>query len=393
VRAQNPPLIWVLCILIGLLIGPSAWAAEKQKVFFAGFAFLSDHKDADVDFPYSRRVFELKDPGGQPRVNAALLSKLKAKTFNHELEIVTDALGEHQSAGAVSMAIALDWENVNTEVIDGTHKVVVNLHGQVLLFDFKEKKILAAYPSGIRINDVSKTAPDEAHFASLFEKAYFDKIGEVNVLDEFLKEISRVKLKEGFTQRVRVSEVVLEEKANECLPESLKCRPEAFKTFIAQQFGTFLSSNLGVSILPYSIGEAIGNTMACSFQNGSVFNLTIPKEDIPLKISIRGFKKVKMDENVAGSTWAYGTFIRLSAQNPFKESILNARFKSAAVKTVPAGQTAVNDWPAFEDSMLSLFDQLTRQIGARDASWIETKCEDKEVKNQLRELEKALKRT
>jgi hypothetical protein len=395
-HTEKPLLHYLLCTFIVIVATQatcSLASAEKQKVYFAGFAFLSDRKDAEIDFAYSRKIFEAKDPAtGQPRLNAALLSKLQGKTFG-EFDLVTDALGDHLSAGAVAMAIALDWENINTEVIDGKHKVVINLHGQVLLFDYKEKKILAGYPAGVRINDVSDTTPNEKYLMPLFEKAYFEHIGGVNVLDAFADGIGRVKLKEGFSQRIKISEVVLDEKSNEFLPQNVKLRPEAYKAFIAQQFGTFLSSNLGVAILPYSTGEAIGNTMACRFQNGSVFNLTIPKEDIPLKITLRGFKKVKMDENVTGSSWAYGAFIQFSALNPFKETILNARFKNAAVKIVPASQTTVNDWPAFQESMLSLFDQLTRQIAARESSWIDAKCEDKDVKKQLKDLEKALKRT
>jgi hypothetical protein len=394
-QKKKPFLHYLLCtlIIIATQVMCSPASAEKQKVYFAGFAFLSDHNDVEIDFPYSRKIFELKDPAtGQPRLNAALLTKLKGKIFD-EFDLVTDALGDHLSAGSVAMAIALDWENINTEEIDGKYKVVINLHGQVLLFDYREKKILAGYPTGVRINDVSVTTPDEKQYMALFEKICFENIGGVNLPDVFVDGIGRVKLKEGFSQRIKISEVVLEEKSNEFLPQNIKLRPEAFKAFIAQQFGTFLSSNLGVPILPYSTGEAIGNTMACRFQNGSVFNLTIPKEDIPLKIALRGFKKVKLDENTTGSSWAYGAYIQFSALNPFKETILNARFKNAAVKIVPVSQTTVNDWPAFQESMLSLFDQLTRQIAARESSWIETKCEDKDVKNQLKDLEKALKPT
>jgi len=386
----------LLCIL---LIGALLWLdclpslAGQQKVYFAGFAFLGDSCNNDQDLPYSRKIFALKDSATNvSRLNTALLSRIGRKTYS-DFELVTDSLGDHQSAGALSLAIALDWESINTEQIDNLFKVVVNIHGQVLIFNFNEKKILASYPAGVRVNDVLKKAPDDAYFTKLFEKIYFDKIDGINALDEFIKRLDQIKLKESFNQHIKVSAVVVEEKSKEYLPDDIKNRPEAFKTFIAQQFGTFLSSNLGIAILPYTTGEAIGNTMACRFQNGSVFNLTIPKEDIALKITLRGFKKVKLDENTTGCSWAYGTFINFSALNPFQDSIVNARFKSAAVKIVPSSQQTVSDWPSYQESMLSLFDQLTRQISLRESSWLETKAEDKDVKNQLKELEKALKGT
>lgn len=386
----------LLCILLmGALLwfDCSASLAGQQKVYFAGFAFLVESSHIDEDLPYSRKIFALKDSAtNAPRLNDALRSCIGRKTFT-DFELVTDSLGDHQSASALSLAIALDYENVNTEQIDGLFKVVINIHGQILLFDFKEKKILAAYPVRVRVNDALEKAPDDAHLMHLFEKIYFDNIGNINVLDEFIKRLSSIKLKEGFNQHIKVSEVVIEEKSKEYLPDNFKKRPDALKTFIAQQFSTFLSYNLGIAILPYSTGEAIGNTMACRFQNGNIFNLTIPKEDISLKITLRGFKKVKLDENVTGASWAYGTFIHFSVLNPFQDTIVNAKFKSAAVKIVPSRQTTVNDWPAFQESMLSLFDQLTQQISLRDSSWIETKAEDKDVKKQLKELEKTLKGT
>jgi hypothetical protein len=388
-RCKESFYFFLICFFLG--INCLTTYAEQQKINFAGFAFIGDHRNNDIDFPYSRKIFDLKNPEtSQPLLNSALISRISQKAFK-DFKLVTDALGDHRNANALSLAIVLDWENINTEVIDGLYKVVINLHGQILIFDFNEKKILAAYPTGIRFNDVLETVPDEVYLTSQFKKIYFENIQGVNVLDEFIKVLDRVDPKEGFCQRTKVSEVVVEETAIKYLPETFKNRPDALKTFIAQQFSTFLSSNMGISILPYSPGEAIGNTMACRFQNGSVFNLSIPKEDIPLRITLRGFKKVKLDENVTGTSWAYGTFIHFLALNPFQEPIVNSRFKNAAVKIVPSQQTTVNDWPAFQESMLSLFDELTQQIVSRDSSWIKSKAEDKDVKKQFKNLEKAIK--
>jgi hypothetical protein len=91
----------------------------------------------------------------------------------------------------------------------------------------------------------------------------------------------------------------------------------------------------------------------------------------------------------------YGSFIRFTVLDPLGDPVVNAKFKYAAVKTILASQTEVtidSDWSAFEESLLSLFNELTQQISERSSGWISKKTKDKNVKKQLKSLEKVLKR-
>ena len=365
--------------------------ADPQKIYFSGFAFIGAHDDNVTSFEHSREIFDLKDPEkGMPKVNTALIERLKGKSFE-DFSLVMDSLGDIRSGNGLAMAFALDWEGVNIEQIDDLFKIVISIHGQILIFDFIDKKIAASYPFGVRINDVTNQLPEKAYICDVFKKIYFGDIGGVNLLEEFIKNLERVKLNESMNRFVKVTEVVIEDRALEFVPAETKAKPSALQSFVAQQFSTFLSSNLNIPVLPSSVGEAIGNTMACRFSNGQIFNLAIPPEDISLKIVLRGFKKVQLDQNTTGSSWAYGTFIQFGAVNAFHETIVNERFKNAAVKIIPASQKTVNDWPVFQESMLSLFDQLTNQIALRESSWIEKKAENKSAENQLKQLDHALR--
>jgi hypothetical protein len=395
---------WILLIFLAELILSSAIWAAPQKVYFAGFAFLSEQANIENEYRFSKKIWELKD-NEQPLIDKHINKKL-ANFSNSNLEIIINDLGDHQSADSLSLALALDWEDVCVErLAPEQYKIVLNLHGQILVFDFNSKKIVATYPFGVRVNDATQTEPDETHLYNLFHRLYFENIVNINFLDEFIKRLQNINIKESSDQRIKITEVTIGNKSYSYMPQKVKDDLSAYKTFVAQQFSSFLSANQDIAVLPYTgkneqeehiaKGQAIMGKMALCFANATVLNLTIPEADIPIKIEIRGFKKVKMDENHTGCSWVYGSFIRFTVLDPFEDPIVNAKFKYAAVKIIPASQTEVtieSDWSAFEESLLSLFNELTQQITERSSSWISKKTKDKNVKKQLESLEKVLKK-
>ena len=101
-----------------------------------------------------------------------------------------------------------------------------------------------------------------------------------------------------------------------------------------------------------------------------------------------------MGENHAESAYAYGSFIRFTVLDSDGDTVIDAKFKNAAVKKIPATQkqiTAEADWSACEESLLVLFKELTQQISERSSSWISKKTQDENVIKQLKKLEKVLK--
>jgi hypothetical protein len=266
-------------------------------------------------------------------------------------------------------------------------------------------QIVTSYPFGVRINDVSKTKPGKDHIHNLFYRLYFKKIDKVNFLDEFIKKLQQIEIKESYNHRLKVTEVVIDKKSHKFMPRKVKINLAAYRNFVAQQFSSFLSANQNVAVLPYTErneqkeqiikGQAIKGKMALRFENATVLNLTVPEEDIPIKLKVRGFKKVELDKNHRGTAWVYGSFIRFTVLDPFGDSVVNAKFKYAAVKKIPASQTKVtieSDWSAFEESLLALFNELTQQISERSSSWISGATKDKTAKKQFELLEEELKK-
>ena len=378
--------------LFASLLFSTACCATAEKVYFAGFAFLGDHSTIEAEYPFSGKIWKTDE--NQHLREKMIVDKL-ASVSNPDIELIVGELGDHKSGNALSLALALDWEDVCVEELSpGLFKIVLNLHGQILIYDFSELKIVASYPFGVRVNDASETRPDDAHIMSLFEKLYFEKIGQANFIDEFISKLQLVKTGNTSKYRIKVTDVDLGEKCLAWMPEKIKCRPEVFKAFVAQQFSSFLTASQNVPVLPYTQGHAIKGKMALRFNDGGLLSLQVPKEDIPIRIAVRGFKKVKLDENHAGTAWVYGSFIKFTALDAFGDPLIDTQFKYAAVKKVPATQsraTIESDWSAFQESLLSLLSQLSEQISARSPDWLEKKTKEKDAAERLEKLCDVLK--
>ena len=380
-----------------LFRSPLLYYLLREKVYFAGFAFLGDHSSIETAFPYSHKIWkkEVKIKNGvQPLIEKTIVDRLDGVS-NPNIDLIVNELGDHKSGKALSLALALDWEDVCVEELSPRlFKIVLNLHGQIIVYSFSEMRVIASYPFGVRVNDVSETHPSDAHIMSLFERLYFEKIGAVNFVDEFISKLQLVKTTNTSKHFIKVTEVDLGEKCLAWMPEKVKCRPEVFKTFVAQQFSSFLTANLNVPVLPYTRGHAIQGKMTLRFSDGSIFNLKVPEENIPIMIAVRGFKKVKLDQNHAGTAWVYGSFIKFKVLNSNLDPLIDTNFKYAAVKKVPATQsqtTIESDWSAFQESLLSLLSQLSEQISQRSPDWLEKKTREKDAGEKLEKVCNVLK--
>lgn len=396
--------IFVLAVCKFMLVS-SIWAAP-QKVVFAGFTFLSDYSDLEQEFYYSSKISKIPIQGKDDKKLETILRKKVEKVSNSKIKILRQ--GVIESGETIALALALDWEDVCWEQLDSDiFKIVLNLHGQILVYDFESMQVIATFPFGVRVNDVAKTAPDKKYIQQLFEQLYFAKIDNNNFLDEFVDRLQQIEIKESYNIQIKVKEVVIGDKSYDYMPPEVKSNLAAYKTFVAQQFSAFLSTNQNIAVLPYTQkneqdkqmikGQAITGKMALCFDDQTILNLEVPEEDIPIIIKVRGFKKVPMGANHAESAYAYGSFIRLTVLDPDPDAdpVIDARFKHAAVKKIPATQKKISaeaDWSACEESLLKLFQELTQQISKRSSRWISNKTKDKNVKQQFKNFEKVLKK-
>ncbi len=374
-----------------LLLGCGDAQAAKSDVFYSGFVFLGEHADRKTQYKYSDQIYGIKDSEGLLLVEKELNKRI-ANIESKNLKLISGRLGQLDSGEGLAMAIALDWEDVTVEKLeDELVKSVYNLHGQVFIFDFVKMEVVACYPFGVRVTDCTNDIPTEERKLGIFRKLYLSDIQGVSFLGALCELLEDMEVKSNASSLAfKVEDVVIEPKAKEFLDRHFADeRVQAFKIFIAQQFSSFFAKNLKTSILPYTKGSAIGNKMAGRFANGDVFELKIPDGDYPVTITIRGFKKVKLDENATGQSWAYGSYVRLVVESALGE-VVNSKIKNGAVKVVPQGQVNVADSSAFVESLLSLFDKTTKQIELCDSAWLNKCAEGSSTKSQFHALKQKI---
>lgn len=135
-------------------------AAAADSVAFAGFAYAGDAQQIAARFPVTRQVeAELTASGGAP--NKAISRSLAARPpANFSLSSDGMASLKH-SDQALATALVVTSETISSERFGRLYKVLANVRGQALVFDFKAMTVLRAYPINVTYLDVLDHQPSE----------------------------------------------------------------------------------------------------------------------------------------------------------------------------------------------------------------------------------------
>ncbi len=343
----------------------SSVQAGDLRVFYAGFAFIGDAENIKKNYPYSFEIIGEMDSEGIPVLENVLKTKVEKQNMKN-FKLIISELGNFDEGEDISVAFALDNETVTIEKICSDYKIVIDLSAQILFFDFNGMKVIGCYPIAIQLIDVSESQPSADFIRNRVRDLYTSNKYNVNILDEFAKRLKDIEIKPKFKNSIQVTNVVVEEKALQFLPEIYRSDLNNFKTFFAKNFSKFLSNNQQVSVFPYTKGYAIGNKMSARFANGDVYMLEIPQAQYETHLILRGFKKVLYDQKKSASSWIYGTYIKLKIIQPLLgKTYIDEKFKNGATKIVPAAQKNVDDWPAFQESLFVLFDTVTKDFSTQ----------------------------
>lgn len=374
-------------LAVCLLAFGAAVPAHAIEVHFGGFAFAGEAQDIDRSYPYTSAI--ANSSGAQSPLDKALYEKLgnfSNPAFDLEFGFGTIEPG----SSAIALGLMLDRETVSIEKIGGQHKLLVVLSAQALFFDFKEKALLASYPLSVQYIHVTDGVPGRDEIAKVVRELYLGNVG-VNVLDDFVAVTTAASLNPAVSRRIQVAEVNIGSEALPHLPEVLATNLAALKSSIAQDFSKYLSLNQKIPVLPYTAGYAIGNRLATRFSNGDVFDLVIPEADYTIGLSLEKLKRIEYDTSSAGSSYVYGAFLNVKAMEPLSQKIyIDATFKNGATKLVPASQETVDDWPAFQESLLALMDKLTLAVSDPSGSWASKHAGSRSVARDLEKLQKVL---
>lgn len=384
------PLIGIALLLLALS-ALSMRATAAENLHFAGFALAGTAEHTARAFPQTSRLLEEKNAQGVPLLQAALWKELSARRYKN-LVLKADLADDHKGHDALSMAVVLDWENIATERLPGATKLVLDLHGQILVFDFASRQVLGSWPVAIQLIHTDEHDLGDSQVASLVRQMYFGGGTGKTLFAAASDTLERIEVKRSNGNYIRVVSVDLEEKALATLAEANQ-DPEIFASHVANAFGKHLSENQRVAYIPYTKGAAVGAAMAARFANGEVYQLELPTADYRIHLKVRGFKKVEVGRTSIETAWAYGSYMQVAIRDyDDSATYLEAPFKFGAVKKVVAGTSAPNDWAAYQESLFTLIDGITRQMSEPDRGWLTKWSDGKPVLAQMERVKGIIER-
>jgi hypothetical protein len=369
---------------------PSFSAEPATNVYFAGFALAGNHAESEKAFPISSRLLEEKNKDGTVLLETELWKQVQASS--HPQLTIKQGLSSGVVAGdSVAMAFVLEWENVSSETVAGRTKLVADLHGQVLIFDFESKKVIGSYPAAVQLLDVIDGPVNDKVKESLIRRLYFGTSGR-SIFAQAAKRLPLVSAKPSTGNYIQIVSVDLEAKAQQTLAD-FHADPQVLIARVADTFGERLFENNHVAYIPYSKGTAIGHAMAARFANGDIYQFEFPTPDYRIHLTVRGYKKQLLDSNNVEAAWGYATYMNVAIKS-FDDSAvyLDAPFKFAVTKNVVSGTHDQDDWSALQEATFSLINQITLQIAAPDSDWLKQWSDGSSTKDQLKKLSGILAR-
>ncbi len=357
--------------------------AQVPQVVLAGVAYSGDAQTIAARFPYSLRYEQaLKSAGESPysKVRQAL-----TQVPPTNLEVLTSQIDELKGREqALVVSLVVNSETVSVEQFGQLRKLLVMIRGQTLFFDFKSMTMVRSYPISFAYIDTLDRQPTEEEVLARVKQVYEGTASKPGLYARFAGTLAKATLPTNVPRYLQVSRVSLSPDVVNALPDYLKSSPAVAETWAADLVSEALSTRLGIPLVPYSKGYAIGNVMSMRVSDSTVFTLTLPKPDYEISVDFTGLKKIKYGEVNAGASFIYGAYATLKIEEPLSgTAYMNTALKNGEVKVVPITQTYVDDFPAFYDSINGMFGKLADAVGGKGNTWVKSAAAAPDIESQL----------
>lgn len=379
------------CILLMTLIGQggSAFAAD---ITIAGFSFAGDFKTAKDRFPYSHAVFHELNTSttGEKSLSFRILDRTKA-VKNPALEFSSlETMVNLKNDQALMSVLVLTGETISTENFGSYFKTFVNLRGDVLIFDYKNKTVVRSYPISVVVFDATNNEPSKADIFGFVKNLMFREDGN-GLITQYTRRMASATLPTPASRNIQIKKAVVSAEALAFMPEGLRNEPKIVESILADAFGSILAAKLGVAMLPASIGHTLG-TMSLRLENGDDVVLKIGEGDYLFDLRLNKFAKIKSGESNLGSSYVFGAYANIHFYEPsLNTDFINTDLKNGEVKVFPAGQLTGEDFPSYEAAFRGLFIKFADAIQSGDSKWINTAASAKDIQTQLEKTRAIIK--
>jgi len=353
----------------------------KENVIYGGFSYGSIIPDN------SYTKFLLKRSNGLSFLEKIFLDttkKINNNSFKISYELLSDNLSETDKNVIV---LALDSEQIEHITITGDNitRTDIILNFQIIFFNAKNNFLTASIPL-----EVSKSVNSSKKLTKEQIIQELKKLYENDVMKHFLRVTQNFNLKTKYKNRIGVTKVIFEKKAEDYIMKNSKNNDVFKKNRFANSLGSFLSYNNNIAIVPYG-EDATSRSIMLTFEN-SQREIELPDPDYHIHLTIRGFKNILFKEGNIDEQWIYGSYIKIKFLQPDLDKIyFEEKFKNAL--NVEFSKRSTNNKESFEwifylDSLKFLFDKFSKQTVEIDKKWLKSSNDNKKVKKKFKALNK-----
>lgn len=310
------------------------------------------------------------------------------KNFNISTAPINELKGNDQNLVA---SLVISSETVSVERFGNIRKLFVLLRGQALFFDFKSMSVVRTYPVSFGYVDNFQHDPSPQEILERVRLVYEGSDNKPGLYSRYASALAGAVLPTQVPRYMQVTKATLAPEMLAVLPDYLKSSPSTAETWAADLVGEAISTRVGIPIVPYSKGYAVGNVMSMQVMDGEVFNLTLPNPDYEIEVDFKNVKKIKFSESAGGASFVYGTYADIKIHEPMSGTqYLNTSLKNGETKVIPASQTYVDDFPAYYDSINGMFVKLSETIAGKDSGWIKKAASVSDIDSQIAKTTKLM---
>jgi hypothetical protein len=370
---------YFLCSLLTFSLPASA-----TEVSVSGFGFAGNFASAAERFPYTYKLFEQQKASGQAAATFSYQVIQKARGITNPAFTFTPGDTVNLKNDTALMAVLmLTGETVAIDNHDTYHKTFINLRGDTLVFDYKNQAIIRSCPVNVVLFDATPQRPTDERIAG-FVNNLIRRDDANGLIAQSALCLAKATPPAYGAKTIQVRKGVVAPEALALFPEPLRRHPEAANAMLAGSLSSILSTKLGLSMLPDSIGHAIGGVMSMRLENGDDIKLKLPEGDYVFDVSLNKFAKIKTAASNVSATYVYGAYMSLDFTEPMLgTSYIHTDLKNGEVAVVPAGQVDGDDFAAYQDAVRGLFLKFSDSVEKPNSKWLATAASVKTIESQL----------
>ena len=366
-RIINKSIMKAITISLAFVYCAETWS--DTRVYFAGLSYIGNASSMVSASPFGASI--INDPLELARYNKVL----KSAVDNRETKGISfsSELGYSNSGNALSIALAITEEQFQVEETgSGYYAVKATTFAQIVLFDFTDKRIISTVPVITSYTD-SPSEISEDYRSKIYQTIYFDQSKKINLVNAFVARLGDVNFEKPFNNwNIKVRNVTSTALTDKYLTK-YNVDKDVFKTRVATQFTSAMSKRLGIPILPYTKGQAIGGSMAMRFANTDAVQLTLPPSDYYIDLKVLGFNKKIMKETALVTYPSFIAGLRISIGDVgFDELLFSEKVQSGRILKI-AKDLEINEWNEFNNSLSVLSDEFSKQVAKPEKAWFKEK--------------------